>query len=701
MRNTFKLKTFQYFLLIFAVLLIGGMVYAYFINEPATLVEGQSNFNNSTGSAGVSNLNAPVGMGGDTNDLYVADAGNNRVLVFNPIPSSSGANALWALGQTSFTSGTAGTLASTSLKSPKAVYGDGSHVFVADSGNNRVLMYAPVTAMGQAAGTVLGQTSFTLNTATVSASAMDDPEAVFADGVSRLYVADTLNNRVMVFTYPLTAQTGQAAISFLGQVSGTASAAASAANGLNQPRGVYADGTHLIVADSGNNRVLVYNLPVSTNQSAVAVIGQTGFGVGTANQGLAAAANNTMSGPRGVYEDGNGELFVADTNNNRVLVFGSVPVTNNASAVSVIGQLDMASTIANQNLGGAYLNTLDLPEGVWVNNSGAPPLWVSDTANSRALAYQSCGLDINDTYSLNAGTYSFCGVTIESAGTLILNGAVTLNVTAGNMLVNGTITGSGANCSLVINDTFSSGSFNLSGTGLIGLNAHGAAPVSSSAAAGSGPGAGLGGLSGFASFGGGGAGHGGAGGSGGATFVQNNGGPAYDAPGAPASYGSSGGSSGGAGVAAKGYGGYGGGYFKAAFPNGAFNVDGQLIVDGQSGLSGLSGVVGGGGGGSGGAIYVQANQITGSGLISAMGGNGGGGGPSGGDGGGGGGGGMVNLCSSISNVFTGGVSIQGGTGGASSVVAGNNGANGTFYDCSANEVSTPTPTLTPIPNSTP
>ena len=91
------------------------------------------------------------------------------------------------------------------------------------------------------------------------------------------------------------------------------------ANTLYYPAGVYSDGTKLFVVDAKNNRVLIYNtIPTSNGASADVVVGQPDMASNTANNGGIGA--NTLSYPYGVYSDGT-KLFVADTNNNRVLEY--------------------------------------------------------------------------------------------------------------------------------------------------------------------------------------------------------------------------------------------------------------------------------------------------------------------------------------------------------------------------------------------
>src|ERR1035438_5190392 len=80
--------------------------------------------------------------------LYVADTQNNRVLIYNQIPTTNGAAADVVLGEPNFTSAIQPNLAAqttsataSNLLNPVAVSSDGTHLFVTDLGYNRILIW--------------------------------------------------------------------------------------------------------------------------------------------------------------------------------------------------------------------------------------------------------------------------------------------------------------------------------------------------------------------------------------------------------------------------------------------------------------------------------------------------------------------------------------------------------------------------------
>jgi len=159
------------------------------------------------------------------------------------------------------------------------------------------------------------------------------------------------------------------------------------ATGMRQPTAVASDGTHLAVADTLNNRVLIWNtLPAAMNQPPDVVVGQTNF---TSNSFPGDTPTATsLRGPQGVWLQ-NGKLFIADTMNDRILIYNSIPTANGAAADIVLGQPNMTTwvqiNIANQNTSAAANNMLT-PVSV---TSDGKHLFVADLGYDRVLIWNS------------------------------------------------------------------------------------------------------------------------------------------------------------------------------------------------------------------------------------------------------------------------------------------------------------------------
>ena len=104
------------------------------------------------------------------------------------------------------------------------------------------------------------------------------------------------------------------------------------------------------MADTQNNRVLIYNhIPTTNGAAADVVLGQPNFTT-FVEPDLTQQKNNVTASqllnPVAVSSDGI-HLFVTDLGYNRVLIWNSIPTTNRQAADVAIGQPDMVSSIAN------------------------------------------------------------------------------------------------------------------------------------------------------------------------------------------------------------------------------------------------------------------------------------------------------------------------------------------------------------------
>jgi uncharacterized protein (TIGR03437 family) len=350
----------------------------------ATVVLGQPNFTTTTLNltSTPTDLRTPTAVASDGVHLVVADTDHNRVLIWNHIPATNNAPADVVVGQPDFSTDfvPANNIPTAkSLLGPQGVWIQNGKLYVADTQNNRVLIYNQIpTSNGVAADVVLGQPNFTTyvqidisqQTQVASATNMLNPVAVTSDGL-RLYVADLANNRILIWNTIPTTNDAPADVA-LGQPDlvssipnnaftfpSTSAACTSNPIGaacletpvlcpvsdgvdvnsnpvypavcnatLNFPRFVLAAGNRLFVADGGNDRVLVYDhIPTTNGAAADVVIGQIGvveevgpgeIGPKTVNQATNAA--DSMDCPMSLAWDGT-NLYVSDAFNRRITVY--------------------------------------------------------------------------------------------------------------------------------------------------------------------------------------------------------------------------------------------------------------------------------------------------------------------------------------------------------------------------------------------
>jgi uncharacterized protein (TIGR03437 family) len=286
------------------------------------------------------------------------------------------------------------------------------------------LSFAGNFVTGQAARAVIGQSNFTVENPTSSDTVVGGVGGLaYANGT--LFVVDSnqlgatpVNNRVLIFnnmskqlpglrdTVPQNSDiqcplcTGKADV-VLGQSDFSDSALGLTQQAMAQPTAVATDGQRLAVADTNNNRILIWTtIPSTNNDPADLVIGQPDFtsncpnATGPGVVGGAKACPDVRSvnakglrGPAGVWIQ-NGKLFVADTLNDRVLIWNQFPTQNFQPADVVLGQPNFTTSITDNMADPKQLNpqatTLSSPVGV---SSDGQHLFVADLGQNRVLIW--------------------------------------------------------------------------------------------------------------------------------------------------------------------------------------------------------------------------------------------------------------------------------------------------------------------------
>ena len=357
----------------------------------AQMVLGQPDFKSASNlpNRTQNGMNLPLAVASDGVHFAVADTANNRILLWNEIPSTNNQNADLVLGQPDFTTfNLPSPVSASNMRAPQGVYFSNGKLMVADTQNNRVLIWNTVpTKNNQPADLVLGAPNFTTvpnadqtsNTVVATASTLLSPTSVTSDGV-HLFVADLGFSRVLIWlTFPTT--NDQAADVEVGQhdmftglendvsdlcasngtdINGNPTYPALCGKTMDFPRFALSDGTRLYVADSGNDRVLVWNtIPTRNAQQPDVILGEPDEFTDsvTSNNSLfapdlAASASNVTPTPTALAWDGT-NLYVTDPSDFRILVFTPESpsvlengVVNSASlAIYALGTVAITGTI--------------------------------------------------------------------------------------------------------------------------------------------------------------------------------------------------------------------------------------------------------------------------------------------------------------------------------------------------------------------
>jgi uncharacterized protein (TIGR03437 family) len=335
----------------------------------------------------------------------------------------------------------------TSLSGPQgiAVNPQDGTLYVADSGNNRVLRFPrPVSQSGRITpDAVIGQLDFTSSvSAAVNASSLSGPASVAIGPNGDLFVADNGNSRVV--EYPSGAGTGASAVRVFGQPGMTTALRPTQVSPqtITSPQGITVDqASNLYVADAGANRVVIFPNTQNAPPAGIAatfVIGQGSFGT------IASGANNFKS-PSDVGVDSSGNIYVSDAGNNRVLMFRSLVLLQVAgdTPTAVVGQQTPSGTAANWDSpdGLATAEGLFAPVGLFIDRQDT--LYVGDAGNNRVVQF------LKAASVVNAATFlASLPVAQGSLASLFGSGLATDTAT----ISNSTWPSSVVNRQLVIND---------------------------------------------------------------------------------------------------------------------------------------------------------------------------------------------------------------------------------------------------------
>lgn len=478
---------------IFALCALAGISHAqeFYSSQAARLVIGQNPFTNAYPGASDVLLGSATGVAYAADTLIVADGNNiggtpvnHRVLIYRNVSSfipdrravlppsdprcpACVGKADVVLGQPDFTTTELKAAAQDTLRNPLGVAYNGRVLAVADTDNNRVLIWRSLpTVNQQPADLVVGQKDFTSSAPGLSETALRGPTGLFLDESDGLWVADTGNDRVLYFGE--ITQNGQPAKLVLGQPNFTTDQQRSrfpeyisSADSMLAPSSVWVGAGKVIVADLGLSRVLIWNsIPASNGQAASVVVGQPDFNHpefktgGTPTNKLLCPSNGTgedgnptyparcaatLDMPRAVLSDGR-RLFVADSGNDRVLIWNEIPAQNGTPADIVLGQLNFElnqSSDSGEPRRVASTDSFKTPAALAYDGLN---LYVSDTYNRRVLVYTPGDFNLPVTAVRNAPSPS-----TYARGSIVFSGTVEKDVELTIKIGNENVKDSGGN----------------------------------------------------------------------------------------------------------------------------------------------------------------------------------------------------------------------------------------------------------------
>ncbi len=312
------------------------------LNESADIILSGFGFNN---SGGISKLNHPVSVSSNGEKLAVTDRFNNRILIWNTIPSQKTSPDL-VIGQQDFTTHNSGSGLNQLDFPGQVVITQDNKLIVADSDNDRVLVWTTFpTSSGQAADYAITVTDYV---------DMNDswPWGVWSDGEKTIVSATEANTVLFWNSFP--GPSTQPDLKLQSSQIGT-------------PRSIISNGEYIMIGDenangpcsgvNGQRSTHVYTSWPTSSRNPDACVEQWVSGVihedkiysipaggeflylwdslYTTSADLKSYVKNALPGEGHRWAGGddggatvaNGKLFIAEYNGNRISVYDSLPAS--------------------------------------------------------------------------------------------------------------------------------------------------------------------------------------------------------------------------------------------------------------------------------------------------------------------------------------------------------------------------------------
>ena len=270
---------------------------------------GTSGFSGDNGSALLASITTPWGLAVDAaGNLYIADGNNHRIRKVNP---NGIITTIAGTGKAGF-SGDNGLATAAQFNLPTGVAVDAiGNVFVVDQGNQRIRRISIDGIINTIAGN--GVAGFSGDGGLATNASFKDPYGIAIDVADYKYITDVNNNRIRKIdpNGMITTVAGNGTLGYYGEGMSATS------TGLDYPMGITVDASkNLYFTDSW----LTGALKVSANGILTKLAGG-GSGTFCGDGGLATTA--CLNKPRGIAIDGDGNIYITDTDNHRVRKIGS------------------------------------------------------------------------------------------------------------------------------------------------------------------------------------------------------------------------------------------------------------------------------------------------------------------------------------------------------------------------------------------
>jgi uncharacterized protein (TIGR03437 family) len=356
------------------------------------------------GPAIAANLNQPYGLALDAvGNLYIADLGNARVRKITAdgnIQTVAGGGSLPASG-----AALGGSALEAQFTAPRNVTLDpDGTLYISDFGANIVYRVSPAGILAVLAGT--GSPGYTGDSGASVLAQLTAPAGLASDSNGSVYIADSGNNcirkvfqGVIATVFSVAVPTGVAVSSGMVYV-----AAVSYLGTLANPIGAVASALDVAVDSSGNVYATTGPFAIEiTLAGNVSTIGGNGLGFYFSGDG-GPASSARLHAPAGITLDRVGNIYIADTANNRIRQIAASGAINTIAGTGTAG--------ATGDGGPATQANLNAPESIAIDSSGN--LYIADTGNNEIREISPAGNISTVLTGLNNPEY----VAVDSAGSL-------------------------------------------------------------------------------------------------------------------------------------------------------------------------------------------------------------------------------------------------------------------------------------------
>ncbi len=356
-----------------------GTVVTRVANPPGTIITVAGNntagYSGDGAAATSAELRLPSGIAFDgAGNMFIADSGNN---VIRRVDAATGEITTIAGNGIGGYSGDGNTATGAELNYPSHVVFDRTvNLYITDANNQRIRR---VDAQTDAITTIAGNgiPGFLGDNGPATNAELNFPDGVALDTDGNLFIGDARNNRireVTIDTGTITTVAGSGVAGYSGD-----GGPATRAN-LNFPARPFVDTAgNIYIADYQNNRIRRVDATtrIITTVAGTGIAGYSGDG--------ASAISAQLNGPLSVAADASGNLYIADTNNERIRAVntGTKPV----ALLGVIIQPGQIDTVVGTGTRGYAINggpatsaEIDLPTGLIINSSGN--LFFADAHNN-------------------------------------------------------------------------------------------------------------------------------------------------------------------------------------------------------------------------------------------------------------------------------------------------------------------------------